>query len=90
MGVTWETARKSLVDIEKAIIPKPLIIELRFYDDNHELERSKICTVDEIINGTPASECQWFSFKVISGSDTKQLKKLLAWVSPESIIKGVD
>ena len=91
MSAKWETALKRLQELQKELEPRPLIIELIFCKgkDREEIARKQY-TVKELTSGNMiypegVSENDWYNFRVVSGTDLKDVKEFLDWYAPSVI-----
>ena len=71
MSVSWQTAQKSLVELQKVLSPAPLIVEYINKDGVKEH-----LTVEELLK-IPNPDCQ--IVKVVSGNSIKEVEKVLDW-----------
>lgn len=78
MSISWENAKKRLLELQKNA-PKPLVIELTYKDNTME-----ILSLNEVLE---RDYSEFWTFRVVSGSNLKEVKRLLEWIAPESVIK---
>lgn len=76
MSKSWENIKKRLTELQKNA-PKPLIIELTYFDDT--MERLAL----EDVKKKHFSECKLF--RVVDGNSLKEVHELLEWIAPSVI-----
>lgn len=76
MSKSWESIKKRLTELQKNA-PKPLIIELTYFDDT--MERLAL----EDVKKKHFSECKLF--RVVEGNSIKEAIGLLEWIAPSVI-----
>lgn len=83
MSVSWEKAKRELLELQDRS-PKPLLIELTYKDDERADLRREVLTLNEVLE---RDYSKFWTFRIVSGSNLKEAKRLLEWIAPESIIK---
>ena len=77
MSKSWDGALKRLQELQKRI-PEPLLIELTYQDGAVEE-----LTLDEVLQRDNSS---WKKFRVVKGTNLKEVEELLKWIIPEGSV----